>query len=137
MFMFSNQPSEESERTSGKTTEKVVNIISIFKDMSESEKEDLAERLDPLVRKLAHFSIYLIGGILIINYIHTYNIEETKKIIYSIAIGVIYAGTDEIHQYFVEGRSCLITDVFIDTLGVATGAIIFMIIIKIYKKIKG
>ena len=46
-------------------------------------------------------------------------------------MGALYAITDEIHQLFVPGRSGMIKDVFIDSLGIITGVIICLIIIKI------
>ena len=49
-------------------------------------------------------------------------------------VGVLYAISDEIHQLFVPGRTGCILDVGIDTLGIITGIIIFMIFIKILKK---
>ena len=43
---------------------------------------------------------------------------------------------DEIHQLMVPGRSGALKDVYIDSLGIATGVIGMMIIIKIYELIK-
>ena len=48
-------------------------------------------------------------------------------------IGTLYAVTDEVHQYFVPGRSCEIRDMVIDGCGVAVGVLI-MAIIKHRKK---
>ena len=42
----------------------------------------------------------------------------------SLAICILYATSDEIHQNFVKGRSCEFTDVLIDSGGVAFGIII-------------
>ena len=39
-------------------------------------------------------------------------------------IGVLYAVTDEVHQYFVPGRSCELRDALIDACGVAAGVAI-------------
>lgn len=44
------------------------------------------------------------------------------------ALTSAYAVTDEIHQLFVEGRSCQITDWTIDTLGAVIGTTAFIII---------
>lgn len=131
IFAFSSQPGTESSGTSGKATQIILDIISIVVDFTEEQKEDILEWLNPIVRKIAHFTIYLIGGLLIMNYINMYNINEKNKIAYSIVIGMLYATSDEIHQLFVEGRSGLATDVLIDTLGVATGVIIFYIVKKL------
>ncbi len=51
---------------------------------------------------------------------------------------VLYAATDEIHQYFVEGRACQLRDVFVDLIGAAAGvlacSILYFMIHKILQK---
>lgn len=61
---------------------------------------------------------------------------QYRKILYSQLFGTVYAITDEIHQLFIPGRSGEIRDVCIDSLGVLTGIIFMLMIIKIYIKIK-
>lgn len=134
VFKFSSQPADTSQNTSLNLTKRIVNVF--FNNKSSIEKEQITEKLDPYIRKLAHFTLYAIGGILIANYINTYNIKDKNKIIYSICIGATYACTDEFHQLFVEGRSGQLTDVLIDSLGVATGVCIFLCVITILKKLK-
>lgn len=46
----------------------------------------------------------------------------------------LYAVTDELHQLFVEGRACRISDWGIDTAGAILGALGFMILYAIIKK---
>lgn len=134
VFIFSSQPADTSQNTSLNLTKRIVNVF--FNNKSSIEKEQITEKLDPYIRKLAHYTLYAIGGILIANYINTYNIKDKNKIIYSICIGATYACTDEFHQLFVEGRSGQLTDVLIDSLGVATGVCIFLCVITIFKKLK-
>ena len=74
------------------------------------------ELLSLTVRKLAHFSEYLILGILIYNYCLRFDL--------SALICLFYAISDEIHQIFTPGRSCQIIDVIIDLLGAICGIII-------------
>ena len=135
VFKFSSQPADTSQNTSLNLTKRIVNVF--FNNKSSTEKEQITDKLDPYIRKLAHFTLYAIGGILIANYINTYNIKDKNKIIYSICIGATYACTDEFHQLFVEGRSGQLTDVLIDSLGVAIGVCIFLCVITILKKLKG
>ena len=130
VFMFSNEPADTSQNTSLNTTERIVDTFA-GNSVSKEEKMLIVEKLDPLVRKLAHFVLYTLGGVLIANFICTYNFADKKKLLYSICIGVAYACTDEFHQLFVEGRGALITDVLIDSLGIAIGACVFMCITKI------
>lgn len=44
--------------------------------------------------------------------------------------GILYAVTDEIHQIFVEGRSCELRDLLIDAAGVLLGVVIVMVVQK-------
>ena len=92
VFMFSNQQGDKSSNTSKKVTTAVVQAIS---DKSVEENENIIEQLDKVVRKLAHYSIYTLGGILIINYAYTTDKNIKQKIVYSIAFGAFYAITDE------------------------------------------
>ena len=133
IFMFSNQQGDKSSNTSKKVTTAVVQAIS---DKSVEENENIIEQLDKVVRKLAHYSIYTLGGILIINYAYTTDKNIKQKIVYSIAFGAFYAITDELHQFFVSNRSARIFDVGIDTLGVMTGILIYILIRKLFEKIR-
>lgn len=121
IFMFSNQNGSESQKTSNSVTRVIVRILNYGQSMTEEQELKSIENLDYIIRKLAHYSIYLLGGILIWGYINTFDIETKKKIIISIMIGALYATFDELHQYFVANRSAKILDVCIDSLGVATG----------------
>ena len=66
----------------------------------------------------------------------TYNAKTIIRVSISFGIGVIYAISDEIHQYFIPGRSGRVFDVIIDSFGVLTGICIIMIILYIITRIK-
>ena len=123
IFNFSNQGGTKSSGTSSKVTKIIINVIT--KDKEEPNKQTM-EHIEKVVRKCAHYTIYTIGGFLIMNY--TYSLEKTKKQMKlgSLLFGVFYATTDELHQYFVPGRSARLFDVGLDTLGVLTGIYIYL-----------
>ena len=125
IFNFSNQGGTKSSGTSSKVTKIIINVIT--KDKEEPNKQTM-ERIEKVVRKGAHYTIYTIGGLLIMNY--AYSMEKTKKqkILGSLLFGAFYAGTDELHQYFVPGRSAQVTDVVLDSFGVITGILIYLLI---------
>ena len=133
IFNFSGQIGTESGNTSRKFT---VQIIKILTGKSLSIHEPFVDNLQSIIRKLAHFSIYTVGGFLIMNYQYGTNKKEYRKILYSIIFGGSYAITDEIHQIWVPGRSGNIFDVGIDTLGVVTGVLIYITFRKILKKVR-
>lgn len=137
VFAFSNEPSVQTQSTSGNVTEKIVNIISKVVNIPEEKKENTIQRLNPYIRKIAHYLLYTLGGIFIIISMNQYNtLSENKKIIISLIIGIVYSISDEIHQYFIRGRACQIIDVYLDSLGIATGVFLVLFFIKIYENNK-
>ena len=134
IFGFSNQDAEQSGGLSQKVTNFVVEIIPRIKYMPKQEKENIVNRIEKIIRKLAHFSIYTIVGILLMSLMSTYNFKELDKIAISLIIGIIYASTDEIHQAFIPGRGPLVTDVILDSIGVLTGICIVLLVYKIICK---
>lgn len=135
VFMFSNEVADTSTQTSGNTIKAIINIFPNMRNLDENEKQEIISNLQPIVRKLAHFSIYTLGGILIYNFINTYDIENKRKMIYSFIIGGVYAITDELHQLFIPGRSCELRDVCIDSSGVLLGILIMIFFVKIKLKL--
>ena len=57
------------------------------------------------------------------------------KPVWAVALTSLYAVTDEVHQLFVDGRACRFTDWLIDTAGGLTGALVFLLIAVIIKKV--
>lgn len=137
IFYFSNQVADISSGSSGRVVNFIAQILPRLRNMPEEEKQIIcSEILQPIVRKTAHFSIYTLLGFLTMNFALTYNEATYKKTLYSWLFGTIYAITDEIHQLFIQGRSCEFRDVCIDSLGVLTGIILALIVFEICKKIK-
>lgn len=69
IFYFSNQVADTSSASSGRVVNFVMKVLPQFENMEEQQKEYIAnEILQPIVRKLAHFSIYTLLGFLTINF---------------------------------------------------------------------
>ena len=68
---------------------------------------------DLVLRKLAHAAEYAILGALLV--------RATGRAGLALALGSLYAVSDEIHQAFVAGRHGSPLDVAIDAVGVAVG----------------
>lgn len=118
IFSFSNQPAlDSSELSDGFIDKTIIRVYEVFNgNITEEKKEELIYKYSYPVRKLAHFTIYFILGILVFIYLNDF-IKNKSIIIYSLLICFVYACTDEFHQYFVDGRYCSFIDVLIDTLG--------------------
>ena len=130
VFYLSNQVSTESSKLSGGLTHKILEALHMLDGKTIGQQEVI----ETIIRKLAHFCLYTLGGILILLHINLYKISDKNKVIISYSIGTAYAITDELHQLFVPGRSGEIRDVFIDSLGIITGIIIIRLYLKMIKR---
>ena len=136
IFGFSNQNSEVSGGISKKVTEYIVKFFPSIEKNSEIKKQEIMNKLEKIIRKIAHFSIYTLVGLLLMGLMKTYKIKEIDQVGLSMIIGIIYASTDEIHQAFIPGRSAQLTDVMLDSIGVLTGVFIVMLLLEIIRRIK-
>ena len=114
IFCFSNQKADDSTKVSDGVIKNTIGRVFNIPD------KDLGAFVKP-VRKAAHFTIYLILGLLVLNCFDTF---DKKTIIISILICLLYAISDEIHQIFISGRSAELLDIIIDTLGASLGVFI-------------
>ncbi len=134
VFWFSSQVGDESSNTSGNTIRAIVTFFN--NDIDPNDLEKVVNTFQPITRKIAHLTLYTMGGFLIYNFIYRFKFEKSRKIIIALIIGILYAIADEIHQYFVPGRSSGVRDVFIDSLGVILGIFVFILLQKVINKIK-
>ena len=127
IFWFSSNNGDASSSQSGKVSYIFASAADkVFRlDMSDAERMNLSEGISFLGRKTAHFSEYFILGMLLYTAIGI-NFGETLDLIlhifrirYILPVIIVfgYAGTDELHQYFVPDRCCSFRDVLIDTAG--------------------
>lgn len=121
IFYFSSQSAGDSDKQSSIILEIV---RKIFGNNSFSNF---------LVRKAAHFCEFALLGMLF-NFTY-YFYKNGKNIILSTSLASLYAASDEIHQIFVEGRSCQFRDWAIDTGGAITGMAVFLVIYLIINKV--
>ncbi len=121
IFFFSSKCSNESNGLSKKLINNTINIVENITHKDLNNKE-LVNTFNYPIRKLAHFTIFLLLGISIYLFISTFNIN--KKVIISILVCILFASLDETHQIFTLGRSPLLLDIFIDSMGSITGILI-------------
>ena len=137
IFVQSAFPSELSGRESGL----IVSFIRLFWEAD-------PEKISFAVRKCAHFTEYLALGLSLLFPVkerfegraargHEGIKPVTAAFFSSWIFGTLYAVTDEIHQIFVEGRSCELRDMLIDSAGVLTGLVIALLILRRKRRKKG
>ena len=141
IFSFSAKNGTSSAGMSigyAKELARILSFLGFFQIHSNADLMMHAEAVHTFVRKTAHFSIYMCLGFLIFSFTNTFNkINNYKKrILISEFCTFIYACSDELHQYFVPGRSCEFRDVCIDSFGALVGILLSFIIIKLKNKKK-
>ena len=112
IFIFSNFAATDSDKQSGL----FVNLIkTLFPNLEN------ASFLINLVRKSAHFLEYAVFGFFTARAFK----KSGKSPLFAIDFCLAYSITDELHQYFVPGRSMQLSDILLDTLGATVGIFIY------------
>ena len=76
---------------------------------------------DLVLRKLAHITIFALLWLTLAR------ATDWRRPVLAAVIAVVYAGTDELHQTFVEGRHGTPVDVGIDAIGIGLAALAWAI----------
>lgn len=148
VFIFSSQDGKQTLNTSGAFIHAIETNITdkdsqeLSNNNKQADKEDTKEdykyvysdKIQKIVRKNAHYFLYMVGGVVLSVFFCT-NLRKNTTM-YSLITGVLYAISDEFHQLFVPGRTSTYKDVLIDSLGVITGIVLFLILKFILTKRK-
>ena len=151
--IFSAQDGDETGNLSREVAEEVARVVvAVSGEHTEKDIFSLAEFFEHPLRKLAHFSEYaVLGGLFcgcflpVMGEIRLRTAEQISKLpvqkrnknglirssglyLKCIITVMIFAICDEIHQYFVPERACAVTDMMIDSAGVAVGVGIMLLI---------
>lgn len=113
IVFFSAQSAEESNALSERLAEI---LLAWFPALSQAADLNL---LNHWLRKAAHFLLYFLLGCGM-----TAAAGRQTKVppaVLSIAAGIVFAASDEIHQFFSVQRAPMVRDVLLDTAGVAAG----------------
>ena len=139
IFLFSTETAERSDETSGHLSKLVISMVyPNFHTYSEERQRTLFDEVQFSVRKAAHFSEYLMLGLLLRLCLESWFGNRKELFVSSWAGGTVYACTDELHQLLTDGRSGQWTDVLIDSSGVLTGVLISsLVLMYIRRKAKG
>ena len=89
IFGFSSQDGKESGNISKKITEQIVKRIPQIQEKEQEEKEIIINRIEKVIRKIAHFSIYTAVGLLLMALISTFEMKEKNRIIIIIVNRII------------------------------------------------
>ena len=126
IFMLSSQDAESSAKLSGDVMGPVGKIITFL----------FGEAGHNIFRKFAHFFEYAGLSFLMYNAFYQSKKEKRSSPILPYIMSVLYAVTDEIHQYFVPGRACMLFDIGVDALGALLGIAVFFVFVRTFIAIK-
>lgn len=139
IFLFSSKTANASEQMSMGVTQWIAKLVGISPSEAGKFGNSLYEMIsviDHYVRKTAHFLEYALLAVLVCRALKIDIEKKTHLFGTALAICSFYAVTDELHQYFVPGRSCQIKDVIIDSGGAFTGICLFLLAGLLYRQIK-
>jgi len=94
-----------------------------------SSLEDIDLPLDEISFNdlIFHFIAYFIFGLSLMMAAYPWRMKRpypVSTMVILIIIGVVYAASDEIHQFFVPGRTCTFSDFLADSAGVVTSILV-------------
>ncbi len=139
IFAFSAEVATDSEQTSGRIVRwLLVHLDKSFPALSAEEQLLRVGEWSFAVRKLAHFSLFAVMGLLSFA---AFSVDLPLRRAFPAALGLGTARgvLDEVQQAFVPGRSCELRDMCIDAAGVLIGASFLFLILHLIqrKKLKG
>lgn len=146
IFCFSMQQAERSDATSGWLANRIIALIRPdYESLTAEEQKTVYDGVQLVVRKCAHFTEFALLGFSLRLCLESWfghpkekDGEREKRrrgLTGSLSVsawlgGTFYAALDELHQTLVDGRSGQVTDVMIDSAGVAVGMLLGVLLVK-------
>ena len=133
IFILSADNADESNAKSDFFSDSLVYSILESFNLSDVQIQQVIKYSVMIVRKTAHFAEYAALGFLLASVFTSFYLKSKMLIPISFLTGTLYAVSDEIHQYFVPGRSCQISDMLLDSSGVLAGIFLLLILVSFYR----
>ncbi|MEE0211135.1 MAG: VanZ family protein [Negativibacillus sp.] len=114
VFLFSSQSGGESNHLSQGVLEHILNFFHIQADPLKLDRYNL------VLRKIAHFSLYFLLGAGAMGFLLTTPLKKKYCFMLSILFCVLFAATDEYHQFLLGTRNGNALDVLLDSMGAMT-----------------
>jgi len=122
IFLLSAQQGAESTNLSDRVAKIIIDKTDMLvHPIIDTSTFTFVKFVKVILRKSAHVAEYFILGILVINAVKASKVPDPRSFILSFLICILYAASDEIHQYFVPGREAQVLDVVIDSIGACVG----------------
>ena len=121
IYYLSSMNNKETNSLSKGIVYKSIEIIENITH-KEYDKKSIVNKLNYPIRKCAHFTLFLLLGVCIYLLLNAFNINN--RFIISIVLCFVFACLDETHQIFTSGRTPLLLDIIIDSIGSIVGIVI-------------
>ena len=134
VFLFSCENADDSSDTSGRFVNLIISIFyGDYDELPMWEQEEIRGNISHFIRKTAHFTIFAALGFF------AFLTSGQKKLLCKGTAAVLifcglYAVSDELHQYFVPGRACMLRDMLLDTCGSLAGIAAALAAVKILSR---
>lgn len=115
VFLFSSQSGGESNHLSKGILEHILNFFHISTDPLKLDQYNL------VLRKIAHFSLYFLLGAGAMGFLLTTPLKKKYCFVLSLLFCVLFAATDEYHQFLLGTRNGNALDVLLDSMGAMVG----------------
>lgn len=121
IFLFSAQTGADSAAVSGDVMGPFARILTFL----------FGKQGHNVFRKFAHFFIF--AALMFFVYHALFRTRKKRRLspVLPFVLCLLYAVSDEVHQYFVPERACRIFDVGVDALGCVVGGLCFYLLAKL------
>lgn len=126
IFLLSAQPAT----VSGQSSERVLKVVLKLTRVDEVDPVRLGMWND-IARDIAHVLAYLVLGVLTRWAMKPGSPGKNVPAAVSLLVCVLYSVTDEVHQYFVPGRSMQAKDLLLDGAGALMGIVLYEVLGRI------
>ena len=123
LFYFSGQNGVESGELSLRVTRFVLRVLPSL--------PYTVDELQPILRDMAHFGIFAVDGLLLGAAMMTSRKRWAAGGLLAEISCAVVAVCNEIHQSFVDGRSCEVQDMLVDAGGAATGILLAVLLLAL------
>ena len=133
IFVFSSQPAPVSQETSDGIVNWLLRLLAPdYAGLDPARQAELRHIAVVIVRKGAHFAEYALLGAALLGHVLAWRARRGLRRPRTLAFGVgaLYALSDELHQLFVPDRSGELTDVLLDSAGVALGVALLWLLLR-------
>ena len=136
IFSFSAQNGTASAGLSYKVSYKIISITdkALDLELTDTQIDRGVNKIHYYVRKTAHFSEYFLLALCVSLPLYVYGVRGFWIMLIAGILCIGFAGLDEIHQMYVDGRVGSLKDVIIDSFGAVTGIIFTRLFLAVFTK---